>query len=175
METSFVNSDDYSFNVAFWVVDGRSYYLFVMSRNMLPSINGCNQTAGKSVLMRIMPGSGDVGGTVTDSLATSNVGYVQGVATHVAVQAVGYRLMVGIDTDGDGEVSDSELIFDVADGTHSEGGVALYAYQNGASESPCANGGCYFDAVRVFDIHPDSDGDLIADSEEICNNGVCAQ
>lgn len=169
----FRNDDNDTLGVVFRYHNTANYYLLILSRDIAPGTGACDVSLVGARLMRVASTNG--AGKVT-ILASSNKTYQIGKVQGLQVTALGDQITVHLDSNGDGKFATTEeLLFSVKDKTHAQGMIGLYAYQNGAGESPCNKGGCWFDDVLVTEVGPveppkpaDVDKDGVPDKTDNC-------
>ena len=159
--TKFKNADDDAMGVVFRYHDSANFYLFVLSRHMMPDPDtGCNEVFKGARLVRIAAGEAQI---LEESPATT---YQEGQVHRIQVTAQKHHIRIDFDKDGDGEFSSDEVFYDKDDDAPEAllaGRIGLFAYDNGIQETggepaPCANKNCWFDNVRVDVLPPNSDG-----------------
>jgi MYXO-CTERM domain-containing protein len=171
----FRNSDNDALGVVFRYRDSDTFYLFVLSRSSFPAgSTGCDETFSGAQLIRVR---GETGPTVLLSLPGFT--YTENQIHSIRVTADKNHIKVEFDQNGDGQFGPDEVFFDQNDELSQAipaGGVGLYAFNNGVTESdgqsaPCADTGCWFDDV-VVDLLPANDVDCAGYAwEGACEEG----
>ena len=168
----FRNADDDSMGVVFRYVDASTFYLFVMSRDLMPApASGCDDEFEGARLLRVLSGN------VKVIKGTQGFTYTPNTVHQIRVTAVLNHIKVEVDLDGDGQFGVDEVFYDGEDDKGSaipSGMVGLYSYDNGVQgtdETPaCANKGCWFDDVSVDVLPPNDDGCGDVAWEGTCNS-----
>ncbi len=156
------NEDDDTLGVVFRYQNTANYYAVWLSRDVGPGVGAaCDGSFPGARLVKFSAKTGAGKGVL---LAASQTTYKVGKVHLLRVRVKGPSIVVHFDANSDGVIDEvSELLFDTADGTHANGAIGLYAYQNGAAAGTnCAKGGCWFDDLKVTTVDatvtPDAGG-----------------
>lgn len=167
LEATFQHSDNDTIGVAFRFKNTGNYYLFIMSHDVAPGPDGCDDDLNGSRLYRIIDSK-------VTQLVQSPLTYVPGQKGRLRVRVEAKAILVEIDVANDGQWQTIVSLEDGSQGTLGQGRVGIYAYQSGLADAACNGAPCGFDRVRVLTLDeapdpiPDQDGDGVADFDDNC-------
>ena len=168
------NVDDDAMGVIFRYQRTDHFYLFLVSRDQMPTQQGCSSTFAGARLIRITPEGG-----YTVLHESVDFPHQLGVEHDIRILANGHHIKVEFDRNGDGQFGPEDVFFDGNDNSANailEGRVGLYAFENGVYQDweppACASGECWFDDFVVDLLPPESDNCGNVGVEGMCINGV---
>jgi hypothetical protein len=159
---TFTFGDDDAQGLVFRYTSPTSYYLFFVTQDTGPSTSGASASLYGAYLYRVSGGTAvllDNNAAISYSIEESWWGPPP--RYDVSIVAVGDNIQVYFDGDQDG-LDAADLWLEATDGTHDEGNIGLYCYNQGSGDPD----GCRFDEVRVY--VDDTDGDGIDDASDNC-------
>jgi len=166
-KVSFRNSDNDSMGVVFRYKDTKNFYLVYFTLESAPPNNGTscgfNDYIGAR-LIRVESNSPFSPNGTSTVLAQSDVVYQQGAIHGLRVDVIGENIKVWLD---------ETLVFDVDDGSHANGKIGLFTFDNGMDGCDDDGNKCWFDdvvvAIPVDEPAPvDTDQDGVPDVDDNC-------